>query len=543
MSSSDPDALAKENAALRAQLEQALAAVATKEKEIATKAEEIATKEKEIATKAEEIATKEKEIAKLKKRLDDLAKQLFGVKAERVDPAQLRLGFLEAVEAGVEPPPFASPPEPAAPEEKRRRKGKRNGRVKLPADLPREQIVHEPDPEDRVCACCGKPMRKIGQEVTEVLDFRPASFVVREHVRPKYACGADCSTGVVCASLPPMPIERGRPGPGLLAEVIVRKYGDHLPLERQSGIFAREGVEISKQTLCDWVAAMAHDLSPIYRAMRERVLASPIVQTDETGLRVLRNKHSKKRKGNVWVCAGKPGELFYAYTMTKESKAIQKLFQGFQGYLQADAYPGFDCLYREETVVEVGCHAHARRRFVKAYEKGEAHAAWALAAYKQLYAVECEAREGGLSPEARRQLREARSRPVLESFFAWLEGLRESLRPSSLLADAVRYALNQRDALWRFLDDGRLEIDNNRSERTLRKVALGRNNYLFAGSPKGAETAMVHYTLVWACKEIGVNPAEYLRDVISRLHTHPNSEIEKLFPVEWKAARARPDTS
>jgi transposase len=345
-----------------------------------------------------------------------------------------------------------------------------------------------------------------------------------------------------------MPIERGRPGPGLLAEVIVRKYGDHLPLERQSGIFAREGVEISKQTLCDWVAAMAHGLSPIYRAMRERVLASPIVQTDETGLRVLRNKHSKKRKGNVWICAGKPGELFYAYTMTKESKTIRKLFKGFRGYLQADAYPGFDSLYRDETVIEVGCHAHARRRFVKAYEKGEQHAAWALAAYKQLYDVEREAREEGLAPETRRLLREERSRPILESFYTWLEGLRESLRPSSLLADAVRYALNQREALWRFLDDGRLEIDNNRSERTLRKVALGRNNYLFAGSPQGAETAMVHYTLVWACKEIGVNPAEYLRDVIGRLATHPNSEVEKLCPVEWKAARASlietsPDTS
>ena len=361
-----------------------------------------------------------------------------------------------------------------------------------------------------------------------------------EHVREKFSC-KKCRAGVTIAPLPAFPIERGRPGPGLLGEVITRKYGDHTPLNRLSGIFAREDVTISKQTLGDWIRVAAGPtlLKPIYEELRRSVFASPVIQADETGIRVLRHSIPGRRKGQIWAVGARPGELCYAYAPTKEGEWVVKLLGNYEGFLQADAAGGFDVLYKDGSIIEVGCNAHCRRRFVKAKEAGEQAALWVLAAYKKLYAVEREAREEGLDFDARLRLRQQKSKPIVEQLYKYLEELETTLRPSSLTAQGVRYAINHRKALCRFLEDGRLEIDNNRAERALRQVALGRVNWIFAGSPAGAERAAILYSLVASCKELGINPAAYLKDVIERIPSHPNRLIAELTPRGWLAQQQR----
>ena len=506
---------------------------------LAAKTAEAAAKTAEAAANAAEAAANAATIERLQQRLDALSRRVFGRRSEHIDPRQLLLNFEGAAEAQEAPPPFLSeaPDEetpPAQDERKKRGKKRRNGRARLPGHLPRERKVYDPSPEELTCACCGRAQQAFGEEVTQQLEFRPASFVVIEHVRKKYSC-KKCHSGVTTAPLPAAPIERGLPGPGLLAEVITRKYGDHTPLNRLSGIFAREGVSISKQTLCDWIRASAGPLllKPVYEELRRAVLSSPVIQADETGIRVLRHTIPGRRRGQIWVVGAKPGELCYAYAPTKEGKWIHQLLAGYQGFLQADAAGGFDQLYKAGSIVEVGCNAHARRRFVNAAHAGEAAALWILAAYKKLYAIEREAREEGHDSASRHRLRQEKSKPLIKELYAYLDELEGALRPSSLTAQGIQYAKRHREALCRFLSDGRLEIDNNRAERALRQVALGRVNWTFAGSPAGAERATVLYSLVASCKELGINPAAYLKDVIERIPTHPARLIAELTPRGW----------
>jgi len=535
----DPLDLKHENAALRERLAEVEAALAAKTAE----AEANAAMAEANAAKAE----------RLQQSLDALARQIFGRSSERVDPRQLQLAFEEAVKAGETPPPFVgeapdeeTPPADDDPKKRKKRK-KRNGRAPLPAHLPRERKPHNPDPEELICECCGGEKTAFGEEVTSQLEYRPASFVVIEHVREKFSC-KKCHAGVTTAPLPAFPIDRGRPGAGLLAEIITRKYGDHTPLNRLSGIFAREGVSLSKQTLCDWIRASAGPklLKPIYEEIRRSVFASPVIQADETGIRVLRHSIPGRRKGQIWAVGARPGEVCYAYAPTKDGEWVVNLLGRYKGFLQADAANGFDVLYKDGSIVEVGCNAHCRRRFVKAKDAGERAAVWVLAAYKKLYAIEREAREEGLDSDARLRLRQEKSKPLVEQLYKYLDELATTLRPSSLTAQGVKYARNHREALCRFLEDGRLEIDNNRAERALRQVALGRVNWTFAGSPAGAERATILYSLVASCKELGINPAAYLKDVIERIPSHPNRLIAELTPRGWlaqqrKARDATPD--
>lgn len=513
----------------------------------------LAEVEAALAAKTAEAEANAEKVEHLQQRLDALARQLYGRSSERVDPRQLLLAFEEAVEAGVAPPSFVgeAPDEETPPAEDERKEGKkrkkRNGRMPLPAHLPRERKIVPLPPEDLICECCGGEKAAFGEEVTTQLEYRPASFVVIEHVRKKFSC-KKCHAGVTTAPLPAFPIDRGRPGAGLLAEVITRKYGDHTPLNRLSGIFAREGVSLSKQTLCDWIRAAASSklLKPIYEEIRRSVFVSPVIQADETGIRVLRHSIPGRRKGQIWVVAARPGEVCYAYAPSKEGEWVVNLLGRYKGFLQADAANGFDVLYKDGSIVEVGCNAHCRRRFVKAKEAGEQAALWVLAAYKKLYAIEREAREEGLDSDARLRLRQEKSKPLVEKLYEYLDELATTLRPSSLTAQGVKYARNHRKALCRFLEDGRLEIDNNRAERALRQVALGRVNWIFAGSPAGAERATILYSLVVSCKELGINPAAYLKDVIERVSSHPNRLIAELTPRGWlaqqrKARDATPD--
>jgi hypothetical protein len=324
----------------------------------------------------------------------------------------------------------------------------------------------------------------------------------------------------------------------LLAEVIVRKYGDHLPLNRQVVVFARQGVRIPKSTLADWVRDLANLLEPIAREILSQVLESPFVQTDETGVRV-RNKSTpgNMQQGRIWVYGGIPGAVYYAYTPTKEGRWAAEILAEYEGFLQADAASTFDQLYRSGRIVEVGCWAHSRRKFVDAMASSPREASWAIATIKRLFRIEREATDSGVTRAERMAIRQEKSKPLVDAYFDWLESLQLTMRPSSPLATAVNYAINQKEALRRFLEDGHLKLDNNRAELALRQVAVGRKNWLFAGSPDGGRRAAVLYTLVGSCKELGIDPAEYLRDVIERVNTTPLSRIRELTPIGWNARR------
>lgn len=481
----------------------------------------------------------------LRQKVDDLARQLFGKSAEKVTGAEIAA----AVEQSREPP--APPPPPFVdeamdveennnnnnPAPKRPRKG--HGRRRLPAALPRTRVPHELSPEERRCPCCGDERRPFGEDVTEVVEYVPASFRIIEHVRTKYSC-ARCQGEVVCAPMPQLPITKGRPGPGTLAYVVTAKYCDHLPLHRLERIIWRDGLDVRRSTLCDWVRETAWLLAPIAREVERAVKAAAVVGVDATGIRV-RDKTAPGgiHKGHMWAYRGEPGDVAFVYAPTKSGDGPVGFLGDYHGFLLADAANSYDQLYEGGKIVECGCWAHARRRWYKAKDAFPKEAGWALAAIRRLYEIEAEAKAKNLDPERRLALRRERTAPIIAGFFEWLRPLRPSVVPKTLLADAVGYAVNQEAALRRFLEDGRIAADNNAVERALRQIAVGRRAWLFAGSENGAKDGATLYTLVVSCRDLGLDPFEYLRDVLERLATHPEKRIAELTPRGWLAARER----
>jgi transposase len=476
----------------------------------------------------------------LRSKLARYLRQLFGRKAEKVDPEQLQLPFedlMEVAEAQAEPPTPEHAREAADDEEgtrapKPKRKGA-HGRAPLPEELPRVQVRHEPSAEDCTCPSCKQPMSAIGEEVTEELDYEPASLKVIEHVRPKYACRR-CAQGVVIADLPPRPIEKGRPGAGLLAHVLTAKYCDHLPLYRMEGIFQRHGVALSRSTLCDWVGAAAELLEPIAKAIRESVLDSRVIHSDDTPVLCL--EPGGRRRSYLWVYVGDRKEVAYDFTLDRSRDGPERFLAGWEGSLQADGYSGFEGLYRSDKVLEIGCWAHARRKYFDAIPSDTSRASHMVALIQQLYGVEAEARQRELDPEDVGTLRQERCGPILERIRATLEEHQRSVLPRSAMGEATTYLNNQWPALVRYVEDGRRAIDNNAAERAMRCVAVGRKNWLFAGSPAGGRRAAVIYTVIGTCKLQGVEPFAYLRDVLQRVSTHPASRLAELMPRGWRDA-------
>jgi transposase len=483
--------------------------------------------------------------AHLQHQLEQLLRRLYGKKSEKLDPDQLLLFAREIVEAGG--PAIAPEPGPAPAAEPPAKPGPAgHGRKPLPAGLPRRRVLHDVPPEQRPCPECGAGRRPIGEEVREQLEYVPASLVVLEHVRPKYAC-PDCQAHVVIAGRLPEPIEKGLPGPGLLAHVAVSKYADHLPLYRQEGIFKRSGVELPRSTTCDWMAAAAGLLEPIVKAMLRRVLLSRVVQTDDTTVKVQDHDGAGIKTGRLWVHVGDGNNRFvvYDYTPDHSRAGPDRVFKDYTGYLQADAHPVYDGLFRGGTIVEVGCWMHARRRFHEARTSDPARSHLMLAWVAGLYEVEDDAKKARKHhPEwddaawhaHRSERRLERSRPTLEAIRAWLDREHGKVLPKSPIGEAIGYARNHWGALTRPLEAGFLEIDNGASERALKPVALGRKNWLFAGSDAGGRTAAVLMSLCTTCKELGVDPFAYLRDVLTRVSTHPNSRIDELLPDRWRPA-------
>ena len=417
-----------------------------------------------------------------------------------------------------------------------KRKKRDYGRRILPDDLPRERIVHDLPDDQKSCGDCNGPLHKVSEEVSEQLESVPAKLYVKQHVRIKYGCRC-CEDKIITAPMPAQPIDKGLAGPGLLAEVLVNKYADHLPLYRQSERFKRHKIEIPRSTLCDWVATCAQLLKPITDVMTEDVLKSPKIHTDDVPVPVQAKGHGQTKKGRFWVyigCGGSsPPAAVYDYTPSRSQQGPVQFLRGYQGYLQADAYPGYDVLFKTGKIIEVGCMAHARRKFydVAQGNKNSGSAYQALSYIQKLYRIESDARE--LNAEERRLLRLEKSKPLLNEFKTWLD--KQSLRvlPKSPVGGAIHYALNQWQALISYLDEGMLDIDNNRAERAIKPIVIGRKNYMFVGSDAGGENAAGVYSLIQTCKENKVNPYEYLRDVLTRLPTHKMNRIRELLPYNW----------
>jgi transposase len=479
---------------------------------------------------------------KLQHQLEQLLRQRYGPKGERIDPAQLLLFAQEILaQAQATPAPEATPepvPDPTPSSSAPKKKG--HGRKPLPANLPRRPVLHDVPPEQRTCPDCGGQRICIGQEVHEQLEFIPASLVVLEHIRPKYACQA-CAANVVIADVLPEPIDKGLPGPGLMAHIAVSKYGDHLPLYRLEGIFKRSGVELSRSTMCDWMAVAAELLEPIVKRMLKEILASQVVQNDDTPVPVQDHSGKGIKTGRLWVSIGDHDHPYTVYTYTPDRSADgpKAIFKDFRGYLQADAYSAYDRLYKSGAIVEVGCMMHARRKFYEARDSDPQRSHQALAWISLLYDVERQAKEREPTDyeafvRLRHELRAERSRPIFDKFHAWLQAELPKVLPKSLIGEAIQYALNHWEALKRPLEAGFLELDNGASERAFKPVAIGRKNWLFAGSDKGGQTAAVLMSLCTTCKDLGIDPQAYLRDVLDRISTHPAKRIEELLPDRWQ---------
>jgi len=489
-----------------------------------------------ILSQHEKLLSRDNEIEHLKLLIVKLRRMQFGRKSEKLDrqieQLELRLEELQATQ--TENTTASHIPARVAPVASVATKPARRP---LPEHLPRE--VRKYPPKQKACPDCGGELKSLGEDVSEILEYVPARFKVIRQVRPKLACA--CCERIVQAEAPSRPIERGVAGPGLLAHVLVSKYCDHLPLYRQSDIYAREGVELERSTLADWVGGTSQLLAPLVETLRRHVLSATKLHADDTPVPVLAPGNGKTKTGRLWTYVrddrpagdATPAAVWFAYSPDRKGEHPQEHLGTFAGTLQADGYAGFDAVYETGRIQEAACWAHVRRKF---YDLHMAHksqvAAEAMERIAALYAIEEEIR--GHAAGERQEVRNAQARPLLDSLKQWLEVTLEKLSKKSDTALAVRYALSRWDALLCYVDDGRIEIDNNAAERSLRAVALGRKNYLFAGSDAGGERAAAIYSLIGTAKLNGLDPEAYLRNVLSRIADHPINRIDELLP--WNIA-------
>ena len=466
---------------------------------------------------------------------------LYGRKSERVVSQSSPLLPFDAQEQEAPPPPFveeAPDDETEHAEAKERKKRTKRGIRRIPANIPRIETRLEPSQEQRCCASCNSELVLIGEERTELLDHKPASFQIQVLVRPKYACRHHEENGVVAAELPKRPIAKGMVTANLVAQIAVAKYRDHLPLHRQARIYLGHGVDISESTMGDWLKAGAELLAPLVTELQKELLSESILHSDDTSITVLgpNEKKTNTRRGFLWVYLDLEGNTLFHFTEGRSRAGPLTILKTYVGTLLSDAYSAYDAVVRLGKIVPAGCWAHARRRFHKAREEAPDLAAIAIEVIRRVFAVERKASEGSRTPESRLEKRRAESRPLLDGFRRWLEEIRGCVLPKSGMGEAVSYTLNQWVPLTRFLDNGLLPLENNAAERAMRQVAIGRKNWMFAGSASGGERAALYYSLVVGCKNLGIEPYDYLRDVLQRMAEDPGRASE-LTPKAWRAAR------
>lgn len=487
----------------------------------------------------------------------------FGRRSETVSPDQMAL-FQQLIEAQL-----ADIPKPAESEPEPKIAVRAHGRRKPPKDLPKNTVYY-PLPDDmKLCPECNGPLEEFGKQARIQINYKPASAFVDEQIADKYCCPA-CRGVVVTSPLPPLPIKRGLYGTGFLAETVVSKFDDHAPAARQVGMLARHGLIINDSTIGDCIGQCANLLEPIYFEMKAEVLKSKDIHTDDTPVSVLEKvakkpkgqvnvevgdqswlpkEHKRARQGRFWVYIGDKNHPYhvYDYSPNREGKYPINFLGAWSGYLHGDAYGGYDALFDVKKskgyVIEVACGAHIRRYFKKAYPTDKERGKIALAYYHELSKIETTAHD--FDPQARRELREKCSRPVLEKFKQWIDEQTPDVLPESAMGEALRYARNQWNAFMVYLDDGDLTIDNNMSERALRRIAVGRGNWGKLGTDEGGRWAAIHYSIIATCKQHGIDPFAYLEDVLGKLGgaRTPETNISDLLPPAWAAARKAKLTS
>lgn len=516
----------------------------------------------------QQLELKDRKIDDLQHQVQALLRRYYGRSSEKLDPDQ-RLLFEDLIDKAIPEIPAGDDADAPA---LLKRQGKGHGRRRLPSSLPREKVIHDLPEEEKPCPCCGKLRHIIGKETHEQLDYIPAKVKVIEHIRLTYGC-PQCENNaspdgpqIVTANKPLQPIEKGLAAPGLLSYVIVSKYADHLPMHRLERILQRHGIEIARSTMCDWAAQCAGLLRPLYGLMVDEVRSSKVIHTDDTPVKVQDRGRTQTRTGRFWVYLGDPDHPYtaFAYTPSRSRDGPMAFLRDWgkdeQVYLQADAFGGYDGIYAGEAggrVTEVACWAHTRRKFYDAQNSAPATGAQALAYIRLLYDVETQAKKEAkqaakrapaneasdrhgheLLAEHRLRLRQEQALPRLAQFRAWLESQQAErggpLLPKSPMGQAIQYALNQWDALCVYTTDGRLAIDNNASENALRRVAVGRKNWLFAGSDNGGRTAATLFSVIATCERHRVEPLTYLRDVLTRIAPMPINELPGLLPDRWQ---------
>jgi transposase len=495
----------------------------------------ISSLEQERKKLQEELLILEQKHQLTKDELEFLRRQIFGRKSERfigMDPEQLTLeleGMVETMRK-EETEQISYTRKKTGKEEKQG-----HSRMPIPAHLRREEITVEPDdvPEGS---------KKIGEEITEVMEYKRAEIYVKKYIRPKYALlneeGPSDQAGVVIGSLPSLPIPKGNAGPSLLSHILIGKYVDHLPLYRQQKQIKRLGVEISEKTICGWVAASCDLLFPLYEKLMQHVQQSGYIQADETPIKVLdKNKKGDTHKGYYWVYHSPISRaVCFQYRKGRGREGPNEFLEDFQGAIQADGWHVYERVGKRDDIILLGCLAHVRRKFEEAQDNDRSRAGYVLSEIQKLYAVERKAREQ-LNYDERKALRENESKPILQNLKAWLlenaPDTNSKVLPKSKTGKAISYALSMWHRLERYLEDGRYEIDNNWVENSIRPVALGRKNYLFAGSHNAAQRAAMIYSLLATCKKNNVEPSAWLTDVLTKIQDQPINKIEELLPEKW----------
>jgi len=513
---------------------------------------ELARKDIEITARDAEIYAKTLHIEKLKMQLAVLRRARFGRSSEKLDreieQLELLIGDLEEeaaeedARAGVADPAGLDDPDDETQATRPPRRRKRPRRAKLPEHLPRETVTHEP-----ACTCpgCGSTIfSRVGQDEREVLEYTPASFKVIQHIRPKLSCRA-CET-IVQAPMPSLPIERGLPGPGLLAHIAISKFCDHLPLNRQSEIYAREGVELDRALMADWMGKVVFLLTPLAEAIGRHIRTGEVFHADDTTVPVLSPGLGKTAIGRLWVVvrderpwgSSVPPAAFYRYSPDRKGIHAEALLGSCRGFLHADGYAGFGQLYRPTTpagearLIEVACWSHFRRKLYDVHHATASPIALeALERIAALFAIESSV--NGRAPDDRHAARTEHAAPLLDELKTFLDTSLTRISGKSELAKAIRYALSRWKALVRYLGDGRLEMTNNAAERAMRIPVLGRKNYLFCGSDAGGQRAACLYTITATAKMNGLNPEAYLTDILGRIADHPINKIDALLPWFW----------
>ena len=486
---------------------------------------------------ADEVKALSLKVAQLQHQLHGANRHRFGSNSEGLD--QLNLDLLEDAEIVEAAEDQAK--KPASPQDGDNPKPKRtHGRKPLPDHLEREDEELSPGDE---CGRCGGNLRTLNEDITEELEYVPGRFKVKRIIRPRKACS--CCEAIVQAPLPSRPIERGRPGPGLLAHVLVSKYADHLPLYRQSQIFAREGVDLDRSTMADWVGRSTALLEPLAGAIGRIVRQGPALFADDTPVKMLAPGNKKTKTARVWTYvrderawAGQsPPCAWYQFTVDRKGEHPVAHLSGYKGWVHADGYSGFNGVFGDDKADEMACMAHVRRKFVDVFSsQGSAIAEEAILRIAQLYAIEKEVR--GMLPEDRAAVRQAKAKPIFEALEAWLHAQLPKISGKSPLAQAIRYALGRLPKARPYLENGHLELDNNTAERAVKPVAIGRKNWMFSGSEGGGKAMAIAYTLIETAKLNSVDPQAWLTWVLDRIADYKITRLDELLPWRYAAQAA-----